>query len=67
MSIADGLMGRGERTRVLARIDPGDAATLFFELGGTKVCELYVCWEVLFFFSSTRYFAIDTCNMCDLA
>ena len=70
MSIADGLMGRGEGTRVLAHIDPGDTATLFFELGGSKVCELCVCWEVLFFFSSTRFktcFAIDTCIMCDLA
>ena len=59
MSIADGLMGRGEGTKVLARIDPGDTATLFFELGGSKVCELYVCWEVLFFSLVRNY-------MCDL-
>ena len=49
MSIVDGLMGRGEETKVLACIDPGDTATLFFELGGSKVCELYVCWDLLFF------------------
>lgn len=49
MSIVDGLMGRGEGTKVLAHIDPGGTATLLFELGGSKVCELYVCWKVLFF------------------
>ena len=37
MNVVDGLMGRGEGTKVLARIDPGDTATLFFELGESKV------------------------------
>ena len=41
MSVIDGLVGRGEGGKVVARIDPSGATTLFCELGETKVRVLY--------------------------
>ena len=38
MSVVEGLVGRGEGGKVMARIDPSGDATLFCVLGETKVC-----------------------------
>ena len=45
MSVVEGLVGRGEGGKVMARIDPSGDATLFCVLGETKVrCTCSCMW-----------------------
>jgi len=48
MSVVEGLVGRGEGGKVMARIDPSGDATLFCVLGETRVCSYMLCTKYLY-------------------